>query len=78
LAKYCFGAVFLEAIFLFGVFPYMAVLLRSEGVTRASIAGVVIGGFAIGGIIYTLTVSWLVTHIGERRLMASGGMVMAI
>ena len=34
LAKFCFGAVFLEAIFLFGVFPYMAVLLRSEGVTQ--------------------------------------------
>ena len=28
LAKYCFGAVFVEAIFLFGVFPYMAVLLQ--------------------------------------------------
>ena len=24
LAKYCFGAVFVEAIFMFGVFPYMA------------------------------------------------------
>src|SRR5450830_637481 len=54
LAKYCFGAVFLEAIFLFGVFPYMAVLLRSEGVTRASIAGVVIAGFGVGGLIYTI------------------------
>jgi len=76
LAKYCFGAVFMEAIFMFGVFPYMAVMLRSEGVTQASIAGVVIAGFGIGGVIYTLIVSWLVTHIGERRLMAGGGMVM--
>ncbi len=76
LAKYCFGAVFMEAIFMFGVFPYIAVMLRTEGVTQASIAGVVIAGFGIGGVIYTLIVSWLVTHIGERRLMASGGMVM--
>jgi MFS transporter, DHA1 family, inner membrane transport protein len=75
LAKYCFGGVFMEAIFLFGVFPYMAVMLRTEGVTQASIAGVVIAGFGIGGVIYTLVVSWLVTHIGERRLMAGGGMV---
>jgi MFS transporter, DHA1 family, inner membrane transport protein len=76
LAKYCFGAVFMEAIFMFGVFPYIAVMLRTEGVTQASIAGVVIAGFGIGGVIYTLIVSWLVTHIGERRLMAGGGMVM--
>jgi predicted MFS family arabinose efflux permease len=77
LAKYCFGAVFVEAIFLFGVFPYMAGLLQTEGVTHASIAGVVIAGFGIGGIIYTVTVSRLLIHIGERRLMAGGGMVMA-
>src|SRR5262249_16023919 len=31
MAKYCFGAVFIEALFLFGVFPYMAGLLRTNG-----------------------------------------------
>ncbi len=77
LAKYCFGAVFVEAIFLFGVFPYVAVLLHSEGVTGASIAGVVIGGFAVGGIIYTISVSRLLSYFFERQLMATGGMTMA-
>ena len=76
LAKYCFGAVFIEALFLFGVFPYMAVLLRDAGETHASIAGVVIAGFGIGGVIYTFMVAWLVAHISEQRLMAAGGMVM--
>jgi predicted MFS family arabinose efflux permease len=76
LAKYCFGAVFIEAVFLFGVFPYMAGLLRTEGVAHASIAGVVIAGFGIGGVIYTFMVAWLLAHIGERRLMAAGGMTM--
>src|SRR5215472_11344608 len=59
MAKYCFGAVFVEAVFLFGVFPYMATMLHTEGVTSASIAGIVIAGFGIGGIIYTVSVSWL-------------------
>jgi predicted MFS family arabinose efflux permease len=77
LAKYCFGAVFVEAVFLFGVFPYMAIMLRGDGVSSASIAGVVIAGFGIGGILYTLSVSWLLNHLGERRMMAGGGMVMA-
>lgn len=78
LAKYCFGAVFVEAIFLFGVFPYMATLLHTEGVTSASIAGIVLGGFSVGALAYTLMVSWLLRHVGERRLMAAGGMVMAL
>jgi predicted MFS family arabinose efflux permease len=77
LAKYCFGAVFVEAIFLFGVFPYMATLLHTEGVTSASIAGIVIAGFGVGGIFYTVSVSWLLAYVGENRLMAAGGMVMA-
>jgi len=77
LAKYCFGAVFVEAVFMFGVFPYMAGLLLTGGEARASIAGVVIAGFGIGGIIYTLQVSWLLAVIGEKRLMAAGGMAVA-
>ncbi len=76
MAKYCFGAVFIEAVFLFGVFPYMAGLLRTEGVVRSSIAGVVISGFGIGGVIYTFMVAWLLAHVGERRLMAAGGTAM--
>ena len=55
---------------MFGVFPYMAVLLQTDGETRASIAGIVLAGFGIGGVIYTLIVSRLLTHIGEQRLMA--------
>jgi predicted MFS family arabinose efflux permease len=78
LAKYCFGAVFIEAVFMFGVFPYMAGLLQTEGVTHASIAGVVISGFGIGGVIYTFMVAWLLRHIGESRLMAAGGFTMGL
>jgi predicted MFS family arabinose efflux permease len=68
MAKYCFGAVFVEALFLFGVFPYMAGLLRTDGVERASIAGVVIAGFGIGGVIYTFMVAWLLANIGEMTM----------
>ncbi len=77
MAKYCFGAVFVEAIFMYGVFPYMALMLSTEGETRASIAGLVIAGFAVGGILYTFAVSKLLTLLGERWLMRSGGMVIA-
>jgi predicted MFS family arabinose efflux permease len=76
LAKICFGAVFLEAVFMFGVFPYMAGLLNTDGELRASIAGLVLAGFGVGGVIYTLRVSWLLRHLGEQRLMMTGGIIM--
>jgi predicted MFS family arabinose efflux permease len=77
LAKVCFIAVFLEGAFLFGLFPHMAALLYEEGETRASIAGIVLAGFGVGGMIYTFVVYLLVKHVPERRLMFMGGLLMA-
>jgi predicted MFS family arabinose efflux permease len=78
LAKVCFGAVFLEGTFLFGLFPHMAALLHAGGETRASIAGVVIAGFGAGGLIYTFVVFLLVRHVRERHLMVMGGAFMGL
>jgi MFS transporter, DHA1 family, inner membrane transport protein len=74
-AKVCFGAVFLEAIFIHGLFPYVGVLLLGIGETRASIAGLLIGCFAIGGIVYSLFVPYLVRRVPERYSMMTGGAV---
>jgi MFS transporter, DHA1 family, inner membrane transport protein len=73
LAKICFGAVFLEAVFMYGCFPYIATMLQQAGETRASIAGVVIAGFGIGGALYGVTVSRLLPWLGEQRMMRFGG-----
>jgi predicted MFS family arabinose efflux permease len=78
LAKICFSTVFLEGIFLFGLFPYVATLLHAAGETRSSVAGLVIAGFGVGGVLYTLAVAWLLSRIGERRLMVSGGILMGL
>ena len=71
-AKICFGAVMLEGTFMMGIFPYVALLLRENGEPRAVIAGIVIAGFALGGVIYSLTVSRLLALLGERGLMLVG------
>jgi DHA1 family inner membrane transport protein len=76
LAKICFSAVFLEALFMYGVFPYIATLLYDSGVTQASIAGLVIAGFGLGGAIYSLSVSRLLAWFGERMMMSMGGLAM--
>jgi predicted MFS family arabinose efflux permease len=77
-AKVCFGSVFLEGVFIQGLFPYVAVLLLANGVTSAAIAGIVIAAFGLGGVIYSLLVSVLVTHIVQRKLMIIGGTIAAI
>jgi len=76
LAKICYGAVLIEAICLFGLFPYVAGLLAERGEPRATIAGLVIAGFGIGGILYASTVSLLLSRLGERGLMLTGGTLM--
>ena len=55
-AKVCFSAVFIEGIVIFGLFPFVALLLLAAGEPRASIAGAVIAGFSVGGVIYALLV----------------------
>ena len=76
-AKVCFGAVFLEAIFIQGLFPYVGILLLGIGETRASIAGLLIGCFAVGGIFYSVWVPYLVRAVPQRHLMLIGGVFAA-
>lgn len=78
LAKICFGAVFLEGCFMYGVFPYIASMLNQSGVTLASIAGIVIAGFGVGGALYGLTISRVLPWLGERHMMRLGGIIMGL
>ncbi|MBS0530112.1 MAG: MFS transporter [Proteobacteria bacterium] len=76
-AKVCYSAVFIEGCCVLGLFPYVAAFLFELGETRLSIAGLVIAGFAIGGLFYTMTVSRFLPRLGERGMMIIGGMLVA-
>lgn len=77
-AKFCFLAVFLEGVAVFGLFPFVALLLLAAGEPRASIAGLVIAGFSIGGVAYSLAVTPLTRRWQPRELMIAGGIVSAV
>ena len=77
-AKVCFGAVFVEGIVIFGLFPFVALLMHAAGETRATIAGVVIAGFSLGGVVYALTVPMLIARWRPDQLMIGGGVVAAL
>jgi predicted MFS family arabinose efflux permease len=73
-----FSAVAIEGMTIFGLFPYVATLLAAQGETRLFIAGLVIGAFPVGGIVYSLTISRLLPWLGQRRVMIIGGILAAV
>jgi len=77
-AKVCYGAVFLEGVAIFCVFPYVALLLLARGEGRASIAGLILTGFALGGIVYAFAVRILLLRFRPSRLMIGGGCFAAL
>ncbi|ABE62555.1 major facilitator superfamily MFS_1 [Nitrobacter hamburgensis X14] len=76
-ARVCYSAVFIEGCCVLGLFPYVAAFLFELGETRLSVAGIVIAGFAVGGLFYTMTVSRLLSLLGVRGMMISGAMLVA-
>jgi predicted MFS family arabinose efflux permease len=76
-AKWTYLGVLLEGIAIFGIFPFVAILLHESGEYRATIAGFVIAGFAVGGAVFGLIVAPMLKLFGTRGLMIWGGLIAA-
>ena len=76
-ARILFSAVFVEAIAIFGVFPYLAPLLEARGAGGPREAGLVLAGFAAGGLAYSALVGVLVRLLGLPRMLIGGGLICA-
>lgn len=57
---------------MFGLFPFIASFMVDLGQTSPSIAGIVIAGFALGGLFYTATISRILPRLGVRGAMITG------
>jgi predicted MFS family arabinose efflux permease len=77
-ARICFSAVFIEGCCVLGLFPFIASFLFDLGETSLSVAGIVIAGFAIGGLFYTLTVSRFLPRLGVRGMMVTGATLVGL
>lgn len=77
-AKYVLSAVFIEGTTIFGLMPYVSVFLHTAGEERASIAGLVIGGFSCGGLLYGLLVVRLLARFKPVHLLIAGAAVAAL
>jgi predicted MFS family arabinose efflux permease len=76
-AKWTYLGVLMEGIAIFGIFPFVAILLHESGEFRATIAGFVIAGFAVGGAVFGLIVPQMLKIFGTRGLMIWGGLIAA-
>lgn len=77
-APICYAAVFVEGCCVLGLFPFVAAFLFDLGEKSLSIAGLVIAGFAVGGLFYTLTVSRFLPKLGVNGMMISGATLVAL
>lgn len=69
--------VFAEGVLIYGVHPYIAAMMERAGTGGATEAGIAIAGFAIGGILYTLFVRWLLRILGLIRMLRVAGFMCA-
>ena len=74
-------AILLYAMFLtegavvLGLFPFVAAMVLAHGAAGAREGGIVIAGFAIGGMAYGFVVRSLVAALGQWNMMRLGGVL---
>jgi MFS transporter, YNFM family, putative membrane transport protein len=69
---------FIEAAFMFGAFTYVGADLHLRFGVNFTVVGLFVGAFAIGGLIYSLSVRRLVTRLGQIGLVTGGSVLLAI
>jgi predicted MFS family arabinose efflux permease len=80
-AVWLYGAVVVEGALVFCLFPYMGQLLTEHAGSSTdaapSQAGLVLGAFGIGGILYGLAVRRIIAALGVRRMCTLGSIAVA-
>jgi len=74
--------VVVEGALVFGLFPYVGQLLivragSSVGTAPAQ-AGIVLGAFGIGGLVYALGVRRIIAWLGVKRMCRAGSLAVAL
>ncbi len=77
-AVVCYAAVFVEAIMVFGLFPYIAPILARLDLGGPPEAGLVVGAFGVGGLVYAMLAPRMLARLGQGRMVQAGGMLAAL
>ena len=69
---------FIESLFMFGAFAFVGADLHLRFGFSFALVGIFVGAFAIGGLIYSLSVRGLVNRLGQIGLVTAGGVMLAL
>jgi len=69
-------AVGLEGCIFFGAFAYLGAFLRHDFGLSYTAIGVVLAGFGLGGVVYSLLVKVFLSRLGQRNMVAVGAWTM--
>ncbi len=67
-----------EGFLFYGAFAYLAAYLKSEFGLGYLLIGLLIAGFSVGGLLYSLSVKRLVAALRERGLARGGGIALLV
>ena len=68
-----YASVSIEGALVFGVFPFIAPLLIARGIGDTAEAGLTVGAFSVGGLVYTFLARRLLSRLGQGRMVMLGG-----
>lgn len=71
-----YALVIVEGSLIFGMPPYVAAILHERAGVGPSLAGLVIAGTGVGGLLYGFTTRILVERLGPARMAVVGGLLM--
>jgi predicted MFS family arabinose efflux permease len=71
-------AAAIEGFLFFGAFGYLGAFLRHEFGLSYSAIGFTLAGFALGGVAYSVFVKVLLRRLGQRGLVAGGGILLLV
>lgn len=77
-ARWLYLCAVVEGALFFGLFPYMGALLQSrDSALGTAQAGLVLGAFGVGGLLYAMAVRRLVASLGALRMCRIGALAAA-
>ncbi len=71
-------AVFLEGALFYGAFAYTGAYLKDRFDLSYLLIGLLLAGFGLGGVIYSLLVKWLLARLGEQGFVRLGGTLLLL
>jgi YNFM family putative membrane transporter len=71
--RFVLATAFIDTFFFFGAYAFLGPFLKLKFDLSLTLIGLILAGFGIGGVLYTLAVGPLLRALGQRGLVTWGG-----